>query len=364
MESYNSMDLAAFRGVWVVCETEEGKVAAASLELLSEGRKLADDLKTELGALLPGDQVKHLAQNLGGYGADRVVVVDTPALSSYNTEGFTSAVCQFVLSERPEILLFSATTTGRDLAPRCAARLHTGLCADCTHLHVQKKSYLEFLAQQSALAAEKMEDKTDERSLKMTMPAFGGHLMATIVCPRFRPQMATVRPGVMKTAAYDEKKAEQCRIEYAGFSVQQDERIEVIGHKARKKSAVDLEHAEVVVAVGRGIGDCVERGLALAEQLAAAMGGVVGATRDAVNAGWLTEDRMIGQTGKIVRPRIYFALGISGAIQHKCGMQDSDCIIAVNSDPHAPIFEIADYCLVGDLFEIVPEIIESLRATH
>ena len=262
---------------------------------------------------------------------------------------------------------------GRDLGPRVAARLHTGLCADCTHLDIDVANYQDFLRSASTLPEARvaatnfamvMGQKHDvSRDLKMTRPAFGGHLMASIICPRFRPAMATVRPGVMKKNEFDAAKAEACEIIKPAFELtaadMQTEVVEVV--KATKK-LVDLIGADVVVSVGRGISKDVEKGIALAEELADVLGGVVGASRAVVDSGWMTADHQVGQTGKTVHPRIYVALGISGAIQHKAGMQDSECIIAVNKYENAPIFEAADYGICGDLFKVVPMLIESIKA--
>jgi electron transfer flavoprotein alpha subunit len=270
-------------------------------------------------------------------------------------------------------MLIGATNIGRDLGPRVAARLHTGLCADCTHLDIDVANYQDFLRSASTLPEPRvaatnfamvMGQKHDvSRDLKMTRPAFGGHLMASIICPRFRPAMATVRPGVMKKNEFDAAKAEACEIIKPAFELSaadmQTEVVEVV--KATKK-LVDLIGADVVVSVGRGISKDVEKGIALAEELAEVLGGVVGASRAVVDSGWMTADHQVGQTGKTVHPRIYVALGISGAIQHKAGMQDSECIIAVNKSEYAPIFECADYGICGDLFKVTPLLIEAIKA--
>lgn len=363
MSTFTNTDITAFKGVWVFCEQRQGELMPTDFELISEGRKLADDLGVELCGVLLGENIENAAKELGGYGADRVIVCDSPLLKDYTTDAYTNVICQLVEERKPEILLIGATNIGRDLGPRCAARLHTGLTADCTHLTVNSDKYVEFLQKNSTIDTSKMKIDPSETNLKMTRPAFGGHLMATIICPRFRPQMSTVRPGVMKKAEYDAVKAEQVIVEKAVFDLKaEDIHTKVVEIVKETKKMVDLTGAEVVVSVGRGIAADVEKGLALANQLAEALHGVVGASRAVVDEGWLSADHQVGQTGKTVHPRIYVALGISGAIQHKSGMQDSECIIAVDKNKDAPIFEVADYGICGDLFEIVPLMIEEAKA--
>ena len=371
--SFNNTDIAAFKDVWVFCEQRQGKLMPTDFELISEGRRLADELGVQLCGLLLGDGVEGLAKELGGYGADKVYVCDHPLLKNYTTDGYTAAVCQVIEEYKPEVMLFGATNIGRDLGPRCAARLHTGLCADCTHLDVEMNNYKDFLREASTLAPEKIEgmntamvlgEKHDvSRDLKMTRPAFGGHLMASIICPRFRPSMATVRPGVMKTAPFDQAKADACEIVKPAFQLSEsDMETEVVEIVKAAKKLVDLIGADFIVSVGRGISKDVEGGIKLAEELAAELGGVVGGSRATIDSGWLSADHQVGQTGKTVHPKVYVALGISGAIQHKAGMQDSECIIAVNKNDTAPIFEIADYGICGDLFKVAPLLTDAVRA--
>ena len=365
-ENYNSADIAAFKNVWVFCEQRDGVMMPTTFELISEGRKLADELGMELCGILPGDNVDDIAAEIGGYGADKVYVYNDPLLKYYTTDAYTKVVCDAVEEFKPEILLFGASNIGRDLAPRCAARLHTGLCADCTHLDVDMEGYLEFLRTQSSLDVEKTNftsKQFDVNSvLKMTRPAFGGHLMATIVCPRFRPTMATVRPGVMQKRPFDEAGAKKIEIIHPEFQLSaEDLKTEVTEVVKAAKKMVDLIGADYIVSVGRGIASNVEKGIELAQQLADELGGVVGASRAVTDAGWLSTDHQVGQTGKTVHPKVYIALGISGAIQHKAGMQDSECIIAVNKNPGAPIFEGADYGITGDLFKVVPLLIEEIK---
>ena len=374
MSTFNSSDVAAFKGgVWVFCEQRQGSMMPTSYELISEGRKLADELDTKLYGILLGEGIEGIAKELGGYGADGVYVCDHPLLKNYTTDGYTKVICDVIEEYKPEIMLIGATNIGRDLGPRCAARLHTGLCADCTHLDVDMGIYKDFLKENSTLAPERIDatshamvlgQKHDvSRDLKMTRPAFGGHLMASIICPRFRPAMATVRPGVMKKAAFNQAKADACEIIKPNFTLTADDmQTEVVEVVKAAKKLVDLIGADVVVSVGRGISKDVEGGIKLAEELAEVLGGVVGGSRATIDSGWLSADHQVGQTGKTVHPKIYVALGISGAIQHKAGMQDSECIIAVNKNDTAPIFEIADYGICGDLFKVTPLLIEAIKA--
>ena len=371
--AFNSADIGAFKNVWVFCEQRQGVMMPTTFELISEGRKLADELGVELCGILLGDNVDGIAGELGGYGADKVYVYNSPLLKDFTTDAYTKVIVEAVEEFKPEVLVFGASNIGRDLAPRCAARLHTGLCADCTHLDIDMPNYKGFLKEVSTLPAERIEKlgtvminrepHSVERDLKMTRPAFGGHLMASIICPRFRPAMATVRPGVMKKRAYDEAKAAAVEILHPAFNLTaEDIKTEVVEVVKAAKKMVDLIGADFIVSVGRGISKDVEKGIALAEELAEVLGGVVGSSRACVDSGWISADHQVGQTGKTVHPKVYVALGISGAIQHKAGMQDSECIIAVNKNENAPIFEVADYGIVGDLFKVVPLLIESIKA--
>ena len=371
--AFNSADTAAFKNVWVFCEQRQGKMMPTTFELISEGRKLADELGVELCGILLGDNVDGIAKELGGYGADKVYVYNSPLLKDYTTDAYTKVITDAVEEIKPEILLFGASNIGRDLAPRCAARLHTGLCADCTHLDIDMPIYKNFLREASTLAEERIEklgtvkingqDHDVSRDIKMTRPAFGGHLMASIFCPRFRPAMATVRPGVMKKREFCADCAEKVEILHPAFELSaSDIKTEVVETVKAAKKLVDLIGADFIVSVGRGISKDVEGGIKLAEELAAELGGVVGGSRATIDSGWLSADHQVGQTGKTVHPKVYIALGISGAIQHKAGMQDSECIIAVNKNDTAPIFEIADYGICGDLFKVTPMLTEAIRA--
>ena len=359
MAEFNAMDTAAFKGVWVFCEQREGEIQSISYQLLSEGRKLANDLGVELAGVVMGSGLAEAdLKTLGGYGADRVYNIDSPLLKDYTTDGYAKALCDLIMDKKPEIMLIGATNLGRDLGPRCAARLHTGLTADCTHLDVDVEKYKNFLRTTSNIDVDntKFEENTN---LKMTRPAFGGHLMATIICPRFRPQMSTVRPGVMQMQAFDQAGADKVVIENVAPALTADDiHVQVLDIKKSAEKLVDLIGADVVVSVGRGISADPEKGIKLAE----ALGGVVGASRAVTDEGWLSADHQVGQTGKTVHPRIYVALGISGAIPHVAGMQDSETIIAINKNENAPIFDVATYGIVGDLYKVVPELIKEIKA--
>lgn len=356
-------DFSDYKGIWVFCEQRNGELMPTDFELVSEARRLADEMGCKVTGVLLGDRIEGCAKTLGGYGADEVMVCEDPLLKVYTTDAYTKVLCDLVNEYKPAAMLIGATNIGRDLGPRCAARLHTGLTADATHLDVDTKEYMEFLRSSSTLDVDSMNLDMEDRNLKMTRPAFGGHMMATIICPRFRPQMSTVRPGVMKKAEFDQAKADACVILKPAFSISaEDIHVEVLSVEKAAKKLVDLIGANVVVSVGRGIGKNVEEGIALAEKLADALHGVVGASRAVVDAGWMSSDHQVGQTGKTVHPKIYVALGISGAIQHVAGMQDSELIIAVNKNETAPIFGVADYGIVGDLFKVVPDLIKAIEA--
>ena len=357
-------DFSEYKGIWVFCEQRNGELMSTDFELVSEARRLAGEIGCKVtGVVLGGEGMEAAAKELGGYGADEVMVCEDPLLEVYTTDAYTKVLCDLVNEYKPEALLIGATNIGRDLGPRCAARLHTGMTADATHLDVDTKEYIEFLRSASTLDVETVKLDENDRNLKMTRPAFGGHMMATIICPRFRPQMSTVRPGVMKKAEFDQAKADACVILKPAFSIsEEDIHVEVLSVEKAAKKLVDLIGANVVVSVGRGISKNVKEGIALAEKLADALNGVVGASRAVVDAGWMSSDHQVGQTGKTVHPKIYVALGISGAIQHVAGMQDSELIIAVNKNESAPIFGVADYGIVGDLFKVVPDLLKAIEA--
>ena len=356
--AFNSADINAFKDIWVFCEQRNGELMNTDFELISEGRKLADERGSQLVGILLGHNVEGLAKELGGYGADKVIVCTTDA--------YTKVICDAAMDLKPEVILLGASNIGRDLGPRCAARLNTGLTADCTHLDIDMDKYVNFLETSSTLDLSNTKFDMEDVNLKMTRPAFGGHLMATIICPRFRPCMSTVRPGVMKKAPFSQERADACVVEKYPVALAKDDiKTQVLDVVKEAKQIVDLIGADVIVSVGRGIGKDIQKGIELAGQLADAFGGgVVGGSRVTIDSGWLSADHQVGQTGKTVHPKVYVALGISGAIQHKAGMQDSELIIAVNKDETAPIFEIADYGITGDLFKVVPLMIDAIKAAR
>ena len=336
-EEKSGMDLSLYKGVWVFAEQRGGKLMDTALELLGEGRKLADKLGTELTAVALGYNLEGLDGELIAYGADRVIVAEHEALENYTTDGYTKILAELVNSKKPEIILVGATNIGRDLAPRVSARVNTGLTADCTKLEIDES----------------------ERMLLQTRPAFGGNIMATIITPKHRPQMATVRPGVMKMLVPD--KTRRGEVEKIKVSLsEKDIRVKVLEIVKSIKHAVNLLEAEVIVSGGRGLGN--PEGFKLMTELADVLGGVVGCSRAAVDNGWISHDHQVGQTGKTVRPKLYIACGISGAIQHLAGMQSSECIVAINKNPEAPIFAVADYGIVGDIYKVIPLMIEEIKA--
>jgi electron transfer flavoprotein alpha subunit len=359
---FNSSDIGVFKDIWVFCEQRNGKLVDNDFELISEGHKLAYERGSKLIGILLGHNVKEIAKELRGYGADKIIVCDDPKLNDYTTDAYTKVLCDVAMDKKPEVILIGASNIGRDLGPRCAARLHTGLTADCTHLDIDMEKYVDFLTTSSTLDLSQTTFKMEDINLKMTRPAFGGHLMATIICPRFRPCMSTVRPGVMKKSEFNQANADACEIEVYPVSVSEDDiRTKVLKVIKEAKQMIDLISADVIVSVGRGISKNVEGGIELAHKLAEAFGGgVVGGSRAVIDSGWLSSDHQVGQTGKTVHPKVYIALGISGAIQHKAGMQDSDLIIAVNKDATAPIFDCTDYGITGDLFKVVPMMIDEI----
>lgn len=328
-------DISKYKGVWVFAEQREGKLLNVAVELLGEGRKMADKLGVELTAVLLGNKIDDIAEKLVKYGADVVLYAENELLEIYNTDGYTKVISELIKERKPEIMLIGATNIGRDLGPRLSARVHTGLTADCTRLEIDE----------------------EDNKLLMTRPAFGGNLMATIVCPDHRPQMSTVRPGVMERAKYDENR--KGKVELVEISLtKEDIKASVENVVKSGKAEVPLEEAKIIVAGGRGLG--TQEGFELVEKLAKKLGGVVGASRATVDEGWIEHSHQVGQTGKTVRPKLYIACGISGAIQHLAGMQDAECIIAINKNPDAPIFKIADYGIVGDVTEIIPAMLEVL----
>lgn len=330
------MAFEEYKNLWVVIETEEGKGKNVGFELLTPGRQLADAQNEKLVAVVIGNGVEAEAKKAVAYGADEVLLVEGEEYTTYNPDTFSYALEQLIKKYKPSTVLIGATNNGRDMGPRVSCRLKTGLTADCTGLGIDEES----------------------GNIAWTRPAFGGNLMATILCPNTRPQMGTVRPGVFKKADFDESRTgtilrENIHMAPESIKVRLLERIREVAE------AVNLEEAEIIVSGGRGLGQA--ENFSYIRDLAAVLGGAVGASRAAVDAGWIPHAHQVGQTGKTVAPRVYIACGISGAIQHLVGMSGSDTIIAINKDPDAAIFEVADYGIGGDLFEAIPALIEEIK---
>lgn len=356
-EDEDVVDLSAYKDIWVFAEQRDGKLMNVALELIGEGKRLANEIsdETKLCAVVVGDGVAHLADECYAYGADEVILIQDPLLKNYTTDGYTKVITDAINEFKPEIVLYGATHIGRDLAPRIAARCNTGLTADCTRLDVRVSSYIEYAKKNTTLDTSTLDPNDPSTGIKQTRPAFGGNLMATIICPKTRPQMSTVRPGVMqKREPVEGAKGEL--VEYKPTIAASDIRTEIVEIVKSTKELVSLTDAEIICSGGRGLGN--EDGFKLIKEFADKVGGVVGASRAAVDAGWIDHSHQVGQTGTTVKPKIYFACGISGAIQHLAGMQTSDFIVAINKDADAPIFEVADFGIVGDLYKIVPLIIE------
>ena len=344
----NRMNLEEYKGVYVFAEQVDNKLSGIAFELLGKAKDLAGSLNTDVTAVLIGSDVKGLTDELAAYGADKVIVVDDPELKDYRTEPYAHALASVINEYKPEIMLVGATAIGRDLGPRVSARVATGLTADCTQLEIG-----DF----PLAPVEGKEQKHNQ--LLMTRPAFGGNTIATIACPDNRPQMATVRPGVMqKIDKIEGAKAEV--IEYNPGFTPDNKYVEILDIVKSVTDTVDIMDAKILVSGGRGVGS--PENFKILEDLAAALGGEVSCSRAVVDSGWKPKDLQVGQTGKTVRPQVYFAIGISGAIQHVAGMEDSDLIIAINKDEDAPIFDVADYGLVGDLNKIVPALTAALKA--
>ena len=346
----NTMGLEEFKGVYVYAQQVDNVLNGVAFELLGKARELAADLNTDVTAVLIGSDVKGLADELAVYGADKVIVVDDPELKEYRTEPYAHALASVINEYKPEIMLVGATAIGRDLGPTVSARVATGLTADCTVLEIG-----DF----PLVAAPGKEDQQKHNQLLMTRPAFGGNTIATIACPDNRPQMATVRPGVMQKIAPIEG-AKANIIEYNPGFTPNNRYVEILNIVKAVKSTANIMEAKVLVSGGRGVGS--KENFKMLEELAEVLGGTVSCSRAVVENGWLPVDLQVGQTGKTVRPQIYFAIGISGAIQHVAGMEESDLIIAINKDEDAPIFDVADYGLVGDLNKIVPALTAALKA--
>lgn len=336
-ERSGGVDVTQYHDVWVFAEQREGALMGVAIELLGEGRKLADQIGCKLCAVLCGDNVSGLTDELFAYGADKVYLAQAPELAGYTTDAYTKTIYEAIVEYKPEIVLLGATHIGRDLGPCLAVRCNTGLTADCTKLEIDPKT----------------------KGIMQTRPAFGGNLMATIVCPNHRPQMSTVRPGVMEKPARKEGATGEVVTLHPTFA-EGDIRQKVLEVVKSVGEVVDLTEAKVIVSGGAGLGNA--EGFQLLKKLADRLGGTIGASRAAVDNGWIDHSYQVGQTGTTVKPKIYFACGISGAIQHLAGMQESDIIIAINKSESAPIFEVADYGIVGDLYKVIPAILEALDA--
>ncbi len=324
------------KDIFVVVEQVDGHIQKVGVELIGIANELAKDLGEKVVAVMLGDNIKDSAHTLIEHGADKVILIDDPILKDYTTEPYTKALHKLVLDKKPNIVLYGATSIGRDLAPRVSARVHTGLTADCTKLEIDEKDKL----------------------LLMTRPAFGGNIMATIICQNHRPQMATVRPGVMTALPTDKSRQGEIEEFKVDFEAS-DMNIKIREIVKQEKKLVDITEANVLVSGGRGIGKAEAFGML--EELAKPLEAVVSSSRANVDAGWIGKERQVGQTGKTVRPDLYMACGISGAIQHLAGMEDSEYIIAININPEAPIFDVADLGIVGDVNKIIPELTERIN---
>ncbi len=330
-------DLSEWSGVWVFAEFRNKRIAPVAFELLGAGRRLADQLGVSLSAVLMGSGLDGHAESLIGYGADTVYRVDHPALAHFTDDAYGNVLEDLVREHKPEIVLAGATAIGRSFIPRVATTVDAGLTADCTGLEIRE----------------------EDGALLQTRPAFGGNIMATIICPHTRPQMATVRPMVMRPNEFDSDRQGEI-IDVIPDANRLESRVRVLRSVMEEQDKVNITEADIVVAGGRGLEN--EKGFALLHELADLVGGAVAASRAAVDSGWVSYPHQVGQTGKTVCPKVYIACGISGAIQHVVGMQSSDTIIAINKDPDAPIFDVATCGVVGDIFEILPQLLEKLKA--
>ena len=348
------------KDIFVVIEQRNGVIQKVSYELIGEATKLAADMGEQVVAVLLGYNVADKAQTLIHCGASKVLVLDEPVLEHYTTEPYVKGVEYIIKTYDPNVVLFGASSIGRDMAPRVAGRVHTGLTADCTRLDIDVAKYQEYLRTSTNVPAEKIDalDATN-RNLKMTRPAFGGNVMATIICPNYRPQMATVRPGVMAMPEKDISRTGEIIKVDAGLC-DGDKNVEILDVVKNSKKSVDITDAKVLVSGGRGVGGAA--GYEPLRALAAELGGEVSSSRIGVDSGWIEKDRQVGQTGKTVHPNLYIACGISGAIQHLAGMEDSDFIIAINKDENCPMMKLADLGIQGDLNVIVPKLTEAIKA--
>lgn len=340
-------NIEEYKGVYVFAQQVDNEISGIALELLGKGKELAAKLETEVTAVLIGYNVKNLADKLAEYGADKVILVDDPELETYRTEPYAHALASVIEKYKPEIVLVGATAIGRDLGPTVSARVQTGLTADCTVLEIGDFPLVAIPGQEQK-----------HNQLLMTRPAFGGNTIATIACPDNRPQMATVRPGVMQKIA-PIAGAKAVIEEYNPGFTPNNKYVTIKEVVKAVSDTVDIMDAKILVSGGRGVGSA--ENFKILEDLAEVLGGTVSCSRAVVDNGWKPKDLQVGQTGKTVRPQIYFAIGISGAIQHVAGMEESDLIVAINKDETAPIFDVADYGIVGDLNKIVPKLTEALK---
>ncbi|WP_151409132.1 electron transfer flavoprotein subunit alpha/FixB family protein [Anaerococcus sp. Marseille-P9784] len=329
--------MSEYKNVLVVCEQRDGNLQSVSLELIGKARELADKLNEEVIAVIAGSKVEGLTRDLIEHGADKVYYVEDKILEKYITEPYVKTMSTIIKDLKPQIVLFGASSIGRDLAPRVSARIGCGLTADCTKLEIDEETGL----------------------LNMTRPTFGGNLLATIQSPEARPQMSTVRPGVMPKQEDDKTRTGEVK-KYDITFEDKDINVDIIEEKVADKKKIKIEDADVLISVGRGIGSA--ENMKLAYELAEVLEGEVSSSRAVVDSGWLEKDRQVGQTGKTVRPNLYIALGISGAIQHLAGMEESDLIVAINKNPDANIFNVADVGIIGDINEVVPELIKKIKA--
>ena len=351
MGAMNAEELAKYKGVFVFAQQVDNELSGIAFELLGKAKDLAKDLDTDVTAVLVGSDVKGLVDDLAKYGADKVIVVDDPELKEYRTEPYTHALASVIEKYKPEIVLVGATAIGRDLGPTVSARVKTGLTADCTVLEIGDFPLNAIPGQEQK-----------HNQLLMTRPAFGGNTIATIACPDNRPQMATVRPGVMQKLPKEAGRAAEV-IEFNPALEENNRYVEIMDIVKAVGNVENIMDAKVLVSGGRGVGSA-ENVEMLRDLASCCKGGMVSCSRAAVENGWLAQDYQVGQTGKTVRPQIYFAIGISGAIQHVAGMEESDLIIAINKDEDAPIFDVADYGLVGDLKKIVPQLTAALKEAN
>jgi electron transfer flavoprotein alpha subunit len=334
----SSVDLSEYKGVWVIAEQRFGQVLNVTKELLGEGKKLSNSLNCNLTAVILGDKLEDWPAELVRFGADNVIYAEHELLSNYNVDAYSKVLGNLITTRKPEIILFGATSIGRELAPTLSAKLKSGLTADCTALEIDHETM----------------------NLLQTRPAFGGNIMATIQCANHRPQMCSVRPGVMKKAPYNKNCESETKIERIVPKINQEElRTKILRIDTSKSAEIAIEDAKIVVSGGRGLANAA--GFDLLKKLADKLNGCIGSSRACVDNGWISKPHQVGQTGKTVRPKLYIACGISGAIQHIAGMEQAECIVAINKDPDAPIFKIADYGIVGDLYQIIPKLIEALE---